>query len=174
MASWAAGVMYGECFNALQRHGDAVEIATLADFMGNRWNSNAVMLPAPSWVPGAKPYLLPVGHIAKLYRHHIGKQAVAVQNGTSSLDVAASRTGNKFFCHLVNKERSTPQKIELSERQIEILSYVAKGFNNTEIASMVGISRDCVKAHLSAAFTRLNASSRSEAVAIAIRIGLLP
>ena len=64
-------------------------------------------------------------------------------------------------------------KIELSPRQLEILTYVAKGFNNAEIASMVGIGRDCVKAHLSAAFTRLNASSRSEAVAIAIRLGLL-
>ena len=56
---------------------------------------------------------------------------------------------------------------------MEILSNVAKGVNNNEIASMVGIGRDCVKAHLSAAFTRLNASSRSEAVAIAIRLGLL-
>ena len=57
--------------------------------------------------------------------------------------------------------------------QLEVLNYVAKGFNNTEIAKMVGIGRDCVKAHLSAAFTRLDASSRSEAVAIAIRLGIL-
>ena len=64
-------------------------------------------------------------------------------------------------------------KIELSPRQLEMLNYVAKGFNNAEIANMVGIGRDCVKAHLSAAFTRLNAASRSEAVAIAIRLGLL-
>ena len=82
--------------------------------------------------------------------------------------------GRKTVSPAVERQlRCEIQKIELSERQIEILSYVAKGFNNTEIASMVGISRDCVKAHLSAAFTRLNASSRSEAVAIAIRIGLL-
>ena len=64
-------------------------------------------------------------------------------------------------------------KTELSPRQLEMLSYVAKGFNNAEIASMVGIGRDCVKAHLSAAFTRLGAASRSEAVAIAIRLGVL-
>ena len=64
-------------------------------------------------------------------------------------------------------------KTELSPRQLEMLSYVAKGFNNAEIASMVGIGRDCVKAHLSAAFTRLGASSRSEAVAIAIRENLI-
>ena len=114
MASWAAGVMYAECFNALQRHGEVVEIATLADFMGNRWNSNAVMLPAPAWIPEAKPYLLPVGHIAKLYRHHIGKKAVKVSGGSSLVDIAGSCTEGKFFCHLVNKERSTPQKIQLS------------------------------------------------------------
>jgi DNA-binding NarL/FixJ family response regulator len=66
-----------------------------------------------------------------------------------------------------------PPKTVLSPRQLEILNYVAKGLNNAEIAAMIGIGRDCVKAHLSAAFTRLNASSRSEAVAIAIRIGLL-
>ena len=41
------------------------------------------------------------------------------------------------------------------------------------IASLVGIGRDCVKAHLSAAYTRLDASSRSEAVAIAINLGIL-
>ena len=114
MASWAVGVMYAECFNTLQRYGDTVEIATLADFMGNRWNSNAVILPAPAWIPGARPYLLPVGHIAKLYRHHIGTDAVNVQTTASAVDAVASRTGNKFFCHLVNKDRSTPQKIELN------------------------------------------------------------
>ena len=64
-------------------------------------------------------------------------------------------------------------KTELSPRQLEMLSYVAKEFNDAEIASMVGIGRDCVKAHLSAAFTRLGASSRSEAVTIAIRENLI-
>lgn len=114
MASWAAGVMYAECFNALQRHGDVVEIATLADFMGNRWNSNAVMLPAPAWIPEAAPYLLPVGHIAKLYRHHTGEEAVGVDTGSTSVDAAASCTGNKFFCHLVNMERDSAPKITLA------------------------------------------------------------
>lgn len=64
-------------------------------------------------------------------------------------------------------------KATLSPRQREVLNYVAKGFKNSEIASIVGIGRDCVKAHLSTAFTRLGAASRSEAVAIAIRLGLL-
>ncbi len=61
----------------------------------------------------------------------------------------------------------------LSPRQLEILGYVAKGLNNKDIASLLGIGRDCVKAHLKAAFTRLGAASRSEAVAIALNNGLI-
>ena len=60
---------------------------------------------------------------------------------------------------------STPS---LTPRQLEILSYVAKGLNNREIAPLVGIGPDCVKAHLKTAFARLGATSRSEAVAIAV------
>lgn len=43
----------------------------------------------------------------------------------------------------------------------------------SEIAKLVGIGPDCVKAHLSAAFAHLNAASRAEAVAIALQKGLL-
>ena len=112
MASWAAGAMYAGCYNMLQRHGDVVEIATLADFMGNRWNSNAIILPTPEWF-GDSPFMLPSGRIAALYRAHIGESAVKIA-APSSIDAAASRSGEKFFCHLVNKERNTPCKISLT------------------------------------------------------------
>ena len=63
---------------------------------------------------------------------------------------------------------STDATPTLTPRQIEILSYVAKGLNNREIAPLIGIGPDCVKAHLKTAFARLGATSRSEAVAIAV------
>ena len=63
---------------------------------------------------------------------------------------------------------STDSTPNLTPRQIEILSYVAKGLNNREIAPLIGIGPDCVKAHLKTAFARLGATSRSEAVAIAV------
>ena len=65
---------------------------------------------------------------------------------------------------------STPN---LTPRQLEILSYVAKGLNNREIAPLIGIGPDCVKAHLKTAFARLGATSRSEAVALALNAGLI-
>ena len=69
--------------------------------------------------------------------------------------------------------RASEQKPELTSRQTEILTYVAKGLNNREIAEQIGIGNDCVKAHLKTAFARLGAASRSEAVVIALRGQLL-
>jgi DNA-binding CsgD family transcriptional regulator len=62
---------------------------------------------------------------------------------------------------------------QLSPRQIEILHYAAKGLTNIDISRILGIGVDCVKAHMKTAFSRLSASNRSEAVAIAIRHNLI-
>ena len=107
----------------------------------------------------------------------VGAIAALVKDSAQTELVSAIRecaAGRKTISPTVARQMQCEMpKIELSPRQLEMLNYVAKGFNNAEIANMVGIGRDCVKAHLSAAFTRLNASSRSEAVAIAIRLGIL-
>lgn len=68
---------------------------------------------------------------------------------------------------------SMPRLPELSDRQLEILSLVAKGFNNLEIARLLDLGRDCVKAHLKTIFARLNVSNRSEAAASAVANGLI-
>jgi len=107
----------------------------------------------------------------------VGAKGALVKDSAQMELVSAIRecaAGRKIISPAITRQLQYEMpKIELSPRQLEMLNYVAKGFNNAEIANMVGIGRDCVKAHLSAAFTRLNASSRSEAVAIAIRQHLL-
>ena len=57
----------------------------------------------------------------------------------------------------------------LSPRQQEVLTSMVKGFNNTEIASQLGISRAVVKEHVETLLVKLGASNRTEAVAIALR-----
>jgi len=61
----------------------------------------------------------------------------------------------------------------LTERQLAILAALTKGYSNPEIARQFGISEIGVKKHLQAIFAKLGASSRSEAVAIALRKQLL-
>lgn len=70
----------------------------------------------------------------------------------------------------VSVKENRPQ---LSPRQIEILHYASKGLTNTDISRILGIGVDCVKAHMKTAFSRLGASNRSEAVAIALSKNLL-
>lgn len=61
----------------------------------------------------------------------------------------------------------------LSSRQLEVLSYVAKGLTSKAISAKMGITSDSVNGHLRGIFAHLKAASRTEAVAIAIRLGLL-
>lgn len=61
----------------------------------------------------------------------------------------------------------------LSPRELEVLSLVSRGFENKQIATELGISEATVKTHLKGVFVRLEASSRAEAVAIGLRLGII-
>ena len=61
----------------------------------------------------------------------------------------------------------------LSPRQGEILGLVSRGMTNEDIAKRLGISIPMVRQHLDALFTKIGASNRAEAVAIALRKMLL-
>ena len=63
----------------------------------------------------------------------------------------------------------TPKPIELTERQMEILSAVARGFTTSDISEMLGISQSAIKQHLAHICEKLGAVGRAEAAAIAIR-----
>jgi hypothetical protein len=104
LSTWAAGVSYARMLHAQERHGDVLKIATAADFCGTRWHNNAVMIPVPKGRGNA--FLMPVASVMKLYRHHIGEQAVDVK-APGSLDVTASRTGDRYFLHVANTSRSS-------------------------------------------------------------------
>lgn len=101
-SAWAAGVAYARFMNCHQRHGDVLKIANLGDFCGTRWQTNVVMLPTP----GGKAYLMPVGHVAALYRKHTGTHFLRSAGGPGDLDVTASRAGDRIVVHVVNTHRT--------------------------------------------------------------------
>ncbi len=61
----------------------------------------------------------------------------------------------------------------LSPREIEVLGMLAEGLGNKEIAWRLGISEHTVKFHVSSIFTKLDVSSRTEAVTLGYRLGLI-
>ena len=66
-----------------------------------------------------------------------------------------------------------PPAPTLSPRQQEVLAALVKGFNNTEIAQQLGISRTVAKEHVENLLVKLDAANRTEAAAIALRKGLV-
>ena len=62
---------------------------------------------------------------------------------------------------------------ELSERERQVLQYMANGRSNKEIGQVLYISENTVKAHVKSILTKLDAMGRTEAVAIALQRGLI-
>jgi DNA-binding NarL/FixJ family response regulator len=62
---------------------------------------------------------------------------------------------------------------ELSERERQVLQYIANGRSNKEIGQVLYISENTVKAHVKSILTKLDAMGRTEAIAIATKRGLI-
>lgn len=82
--------------------------------------------------------------------------------------------GGEFISKEIQEQFAIDPPIEsLTKRQIEILESIARGLSNDDIAKQYGIAKITVKNHIQAIFTRIGASSRTEAATIALRKHLL-
>jgi DNA-binding NarL/FixJ family response regulator len=61
----------------------------------------------------------------------------------------------------------------LTPREIEVLRLLAEGVGNKEIASRLGLSEHTVKFHVASIMGKLGAESRTEAVTMGIRHGII-
>jgi DNA-binding NarL/FixJ family response regulator len=57
-----------------------------------------------------------------------------------------------------------PRRVRLNDREIEVLTWAARGKTSAEIASILGLSKRTVDFHLDNARGKLNAATRTEAV----------
>jgi len=62
---------------------------------------------------------------------------------------------------------------KLTPRELDVLSLLAEGLPHEEIGRRLGISSETVRTHLRKASARLGASTRTHAVATALRLGLI-
>jgi ATP/maltotriose-dependent transcriptional regulator MalT len=66
------------------------------------------------------------------------------------------------------------QSLGITARELEILSLVARGHSNREIATQLFVSENTVKTHCARAFDKLGAARRTQAVQRGKELGLLP
>jgi DNA-binding NarL/FixJ family response regulator len=61
----------------------------------------------------------------------------------------------------------------LTPRETQILNYMAKGYLNKQIASMLDISEQTIKNHVTSILRKLDANARTQAVITAVRRGII-
>jgi DNA-binding CsgD family transcriptional regulator len=66
------------------------------------------------------------------------------------------------------------QTLGITARELEILTLVARGHSNREIATQLFVSENTVKTHCARAFDKLGAARRTQAVQRGKELGLLP
>ena len=64
-------------------------------------------------------------------------------------------------------------RAELRPREAQVLSLVAQGWSNEEIAGRLGIGLETVKTHVASVLAALGARNRAHAAAIGVRRGLV-
>jgi DNA-binding NarL/FixJ family response regulator len=62
---------------------------------------------------------------------------------------------------------------ELSPREYEVLELLSRGFGNREVAAKLGLSVETVKTHIERLYKRLDVTTRTDAVAKALRAGII-
>jgi DNA-binding NarL/FixJ family response regulator len=113
---------------------------------------------------GANGYVLKTADAADIV------QAVrSVNEGKSALDPEIAR---KVMAHVTGRRLGSPVE-RLTDRELEVLGLVAKGYTNKAIGVQLGISDRTVQGHLAKSFNKLQASSRTEAVMRAVSLGWL-
>jgi NarL family two-component system response regulator LiaR len=75
---------------------------------------------------------------------------------------------------LIQARREPPKTgFDLTQREREVLALLVQGLNNLEIAEQLVVSRSTAKFHVSSILSKLGVASRTEAVALAVKEGLL-
>jgi NarL family two-component system response regulator LiaR len=88
--------------------------------------------------------------------------------GQSTLAPAAAQALAQAAAH------SPEQDFDLTERQLQVLALIVEGLSNAQIAERLTISLPTARFHVSTILSKLGATNRAEAAALAVKYQLLP
>src|SRR5690606_23914805 len=94
--------------------------------------------------------------------------AEAVRSAANGETVLAPPVAGRLMARM-----RTPAQVRLTPRETEVLSLVAEGLSNGEIAARLHVGEATVKTHLLRTFSKLNVSDRTAAIAAAVQRGLI-
>jgi DNA-binding NarL/FixJ family response regulator len=113
---------------------------------------------------GALGYLLKDGDADQ-----IGRSILEMLAGGSPISPPIAR----YVLRRLRRPGASEDAPKLSERELEVLSYVVKGFGHPEIAQLMGVSPHTVATHVRSIYRKLAVHSRGEAVYEALQMGIV-
>ncbi|MBV6449949.1 MAG: Oxygen regulatory protein NreC [Anaerolineales bacterium] len=136
-----------------------IKILVLTTYDDDEWLFDAIRA-------GASGYLL-----KDTPRQKIIEAIRGTMDGKSFLDPAVA---GKLMNQVVSNQKQPASILaeKLTERELDVLRLLAKGFPNSEIASQLHLSEGTVRNHVSAILEKLGVSDRTQAAVIAIQHGL--
>jgi DNA-binding NarL/FixJ family response regulator len=160
----------------------------LLDLSMPRLNGHTALPQLLEIVPDAKIVILSVSEedddLLKVIRAGAHGYLVKNLNAKDFLELLAGlergeaaltrRTAARLMAKLA--EHRSPMKTvaeDLTKRELELLELVGEGYSNRALSDKLAISTNTVKYHLKNIFQKLGAQNRAEAVAYAIRTGIL-
>jgi DNA-binding NarL/FixJ family response regulator len=114
---------------------------------------------------GARAYLL-----KDAPRDELFKAIRAVSRGESLIEPAVA---GKVLDRLAELSRQMNTPEVLSDREIEVLTLIARGASNKIIADTLNIGQSTVKTHIQSVFHKLEVNDRTEAVTVAVKKGII-
>ncbi len=98
----------------------------------------------------------------------------AVVAGEAWLDPAVTRRLIDDFAARPEQDTPTPAAMaQLTRREREVLTHLARGLSNADVAEQLFISEATVKTHLARVMAKLNVREKAQAVAAAYQTGLI-
>jgi NarL family two-component system response regulator LiaR len=139
----------------IRRQFPKVQVVALTSFKEERLVRNALQA-------GAIGYLL-----KDVSADELARAIRAAHSGHATLSPEAAQA-------LVRAADQSPAPgHDLTERERVVLALMVEGLNNTQIAERLVVSPSTIKTHVSHILSKLGVVSRSEAVALALRSGLV-
>ncbi len=137
----------------------AIKILVLTTFDDDKWVFDAIRA-------GAAGYLL-----KDTPREKVLEAIRGTVTGKAYLDPGIA---GKIMGRVANQQEQPPTLIaeKLTERELDVLRLISHGLTNSDIAERLSLSEGTVRNHVSAIFSKLDVSDRTQAAIIAIRHGL--
>jgi two-component system, NarL family, nitrate/nitrite response regulator NarL len=146
-----------QVLSAMRRDGLGTEVLFLSAFMEPELAYRTV-------ASGARGYLS-----KESSRHEVCEAIVTIARGGTAL-AAEAQAG---LAREIQERERTGGRPQLTDREQEVLNFVAQGLSAPDIGKQIHLSTTTVKSHLHSLYEKLGVSDRAAAVAQAMRRGLL-